>query len=69
MDQKGLAAVLIIKMLADVKPEVNLKSQLHVSEGSTMALKPMADITRSPKTGVPVALIMDLCPSKVKKVV
>ena len=29
-----------------------MQAMKHVSEGSTVALKPRADITRSPKTGI-----------------
>ena len=59
MDPKGLAAMLAVKRSADVTPEVNLRNPLHASDevhkwGATMALKPKADITRSPKSGVSV---------------
>ena len=39
---------------ASVAPEVNLRitqAKKHAKRGSTLALKPRADITRSPKQG------------------
>ena len=47
--------MLAAKTLAGVTPEVNLRNPLqaddkaHVNEGIILALKPRADITRSPK--------------------
>ena len=45
-----------LKRLVGVPPEVNLKNPLHAgdknaSEGSTLALKPRVDVTRSLKEG------------------
>ena len=39
----------------------------HVSEGSTLALKPRGDIARSPKQGYQWPHKKDLCPPKFKK--
>ena len=36
----------------------------HTSEGSTLALKPGADVTRSPNQGYQCAHKKDLCPLK-----
>ena len=45
----GSAAMLAIRMLAGVAPEVNLsQAQIRLP---TLALKPRGDITRSPKQG------------------
>ena len=49
VDQKGSAVMLAIKRSAGDTLEVNLRN--HTSERSTTALKPRADITRSPKQG------------------
>ena len=54
MDQKGSAAMLAAKRFAGVPPEVNLRNPLHAgnkaaSKGSTLALKPRADVTRIPE--------------------
>ena len=50
--QSGSAAMLAVKRLAGVAPEVNLRNSAqarkHASK-STLALKHRADITRSPK--------------------
>ena len=48
-----MAAMLTANRSVGVAPEVNLRNPLHTSknhtrEGSTMASKPRADITRSP---------------------
>ena len=51
-DQNSTAAILDAKRSAGVAPEVNLRSLLCVGEevrGTTLTLKPRADITRSPK--------------------
>ena len=39
---------------------------MHASNGSILVLKPRADVTRSPKTGVPVARQKGLMSSKIK---
>ena len=49
-----LVAMLAIKRSAGVTPEVNVRNPLstddkHTSEGSTLTLKPRADVIRSPK--------------------
>ena len=41
--------MLAIKWSAGVAPEVNLRNPLDASEGSILALKPGADVTKSPK--------------------
>ena len=51
-----LAAKLAVKRFAGVAPEVNLWNPLcggkeACKEGSTLAMKPRADVTRSPKGG------------------
>ena len=56
MDQKGSAAILVIKWSAGVAPEVNLRNPLHAdNEAHKQELHPgfdsRADITRSPKLG------------------
>ena len=56
VDQKGLAAMLISIQSAGVAPVVNLRitqARKH-AKGSTLALKPRADIIRSSKQGVSV---------------
>ena len=40
----------------------------HASEGSTLALKPRADVTRSPKQGYQWPHKKDSCPPKIKKI-
>ena len=51
--RKGLAAMLTAIQSAGVTPEVNLRNSVQArkcaSEKSTLALKPGADVTRSPK--------------------
>ena len=54
VDRNGLAVILAAKRSAGVTPEVDLGNLLHAGNKacereSTMALKPRADITRSPK--------------------
>ena len=39
----------------------------HASDGSTLALKPRGDVTRSPKQGYQWPHEKDLCPPKIKK--
>ena len=55
IDQNGPATNLAAKRSTGVTAEVNLKNRLHTmmhaSEGSTLALKPRANVTRSPKHG------------------
>ena len=58
VDQKGSAVMMTSKQQAGVTPEVNLRitqARKH-TKGSTLALKPRADVTRSPKIGVSLAL-------------
>ena len=68
--QSGSAAMLAIKRLAGVAPEVNLRNSMqarkHASE-STLALKPRADVTRSSKQGYQWPHKKDMCPPKSKK--
>ena len=69
MDQKGSVAMLISIQSAGVAPEVNLRNPLcrrgsTEARESTLALKPRADVTRSPKIGVPVAPRKGLMSSK-----
>ena len=68
--QIGLAAMLAVKRLAGVAPEVNLRNSVqarkHASE-STLALKPRADVTRSPKQGYQWPHKKDMCPPKILK--
>ena len=45
--------MLAIKRSACVAPEVNLRNPLDVNEGSILALKPRADVTKSPKVKLP----------------
>ena len=57
---------------AGVAPEVNLRNPLSTGEGiqareSTLALKPRADVTRSPKQGYQWPHKKDLCPTKMFK--
>ena len=51
-----LAAMLITIQSADVAPEVNLRKSVqakkHAKEKSTLALKPRADVIRSPNRGI-----------------
>ena len=53
--EKGRAVILAIKRSAGVTPEVFLRNSTwarkHACKKSTLALKPRADITRSPKQG------------------
>ena len=68
--QSGSAAMLAVKRLAGVAPEVNLRNSMqarkHASE-STLALKPRADVTRSPKQGYQRPHKKDMCPRKKNK--
>ena len=61
---KGLAAMLVIKRLAGVAPEEDLRECIYITFTSakqankaepTRALKPRGDVTRNPKQGYPVA--------------
>ena len=65
--QSGLAAMLAVKRSAGVAPEVNLRNSAqarkHASE-STLALKPRADVTISPKQGYQWPHKKDMCPPK-----
>ena len=69
VDQKGSAAMLTFIQSAGVTSEVNLSITQGESmqKGSTLALKPRADITRSPKQGYQWPHEKDLCPPKIKK--
>ena len=62
--QSGSAAMLANKRLAGVTPEVDLgkgtQARRHASE-STLALKPMADVTRSLKQGYQWPNKKDMC--------
>ena len=53
---KSRIAMLTSIQSAGVAPEVNLRNSVqarkHASEKSTLALKPRADVTRSPKQGI-----------------
>ena len=44
-----------------------MQTMKHVSKGSTMALKPRTDVTRSPKEGYQWPPKKDLCSSKTVK--
>ena len=53
---------------ADIAPEVNLRitqARKHTKKGSTLALKPRVDVTRSPKQGYQWPHERDLCPPKI----
>ena len=55
VDQKGSAAMLTSIQSAGVTPEVNLRitqARKHAFKGSTLALKPRADVTRSQNRGI-----------------
>ena len=66
VDQKGLAAMLTSIQSAGVASEVNLRiTQARKQKGSTLALKPKADVTRSPKQGYQWPHEKDLCSSKI----
>ena len=55
---------------AGVAPEVNLRNSTQArkyASESTLALKPRADITRSPKQGYQWPHKKDMCPPKIKK--
>ena len=54
----------VAKRSAGVAPEVSLRNPLHTGEGSTLALKHRADVTRSPKQGYQWPHKKDLCPPK-----
>ena len=54
VDHKGSAAMLAIKRPAGVAPEMNVRNDCtqvmkHANEGSTLALIPRTDVTRSPR--------------------
>ena len=44
-----------------------MQARKHVNERSTLALKPRADVTRSPKQGYEWPHKKDMCPPKKKK--
>ena len=54
--QNGSAVTLVTKRVAGIAPEVNPRNPLLAGnkrcKGSTLALKPRADITRSPAQGI-----------------
>ena len=57
MDWKGTAAMLTSTQSVGVAPEVNLRiiqARTHAQKGSTLALKPRADVTRNPKLTISV---------------
>ena len=65
--QSGLAAMLAVKRSAGVAPEVNLRNSAQARKNaseSTLALKPRADVTRSPKQGYQWPNKKDMCPPK-----
>ena len=69
VDQKGSAAMLTSIQSTGVTPEVNLRiTQVRKNtgekahRGSTLALKPRADVTRSPKQGYQWPHNKDVCP-------
>ena len=68
--QSGSAAMLTVKRSAGLAPEVNLRNSMqarkHASE-FTLALKPRADVTRSPKQGYQWPHKKDMCPPKTLK--
>ena len=53
------------------RPEVNLRNSIqtrkHTSKKTTLAIKPNADITRSPKQGCQWPHKKDICPPTIKK--
>ena len=71
VDQKGLAAMLTSIQSAGVTPEVNLRNSTQTrkcaSKKSTLALKPTADVTTSPKQGYQWPHEKDMCSPKIKK--
>ena len=70
VDRKGSAALLTSIDSAGVAPEMNLRitqARKLTSKGSTLALKPRADVTRSLKQGYQWPHEKDLCPPKLKK--
>ena len=69
VDQKGLASMLTSIQSVGFTPEVNLKiTQVRKhAEGSTLALKPRADVTRSPKQRYQWSLEKDLRPQNIFK--
>ena len=62
LDQDGSAAMHSVKRSVGVTPEVNLRNPLH--EGSALALKLKADISRNPKQRHQWPQGKDLCPPK-----
>ena len=71
VEENGLAAMLATKKLAGLAPLVHIREYIthmplpSVNKAGNLALKPRGDITRSPKTGVPVARNNDSCPPKI----
>ena len=61
MDQKGLAAMLTPIQSVGVAPEVNPR----ITQARKHALKPGADVTKSPKQGYQWLHEKDLCPPKI----
>ena len=66
--EQQLAAMLAVKRLAGVTPEVNLRnihhkvlSQMQVML-PTLALKPRGNVTRSPKQGISSPIELDMYP-------
>ena len=64
VDQKGSAAMLTSIQSVFITPEVNLRitKVRKDAKSSTLALKPRADVTRSPKQGYQWTPEKDLCP-------
>ena len=54
--------MLIVTKSAGVAPEMNLGNLFNAGEGSTLALKPRANVTKSPKTEISVAPQKGLMP-------
>ena len=70
VDQKGLVAILAMKLSAGVAPEVNrgihcVHVRKHTSKESTLALKPRVDVTRSPARAIYVPKKRDWCSPKI----
>ena len=68
-NRNSSVAMLAAKRSAGVAPDMNLMILLHVGDkpqarGSTLALKPRIDVTRSPKQGYQWPQEKDSCPPK-----